>query len=193
MNNLHRVFIAINLPEKIKNRLGLFQDRWPELPAKWTRVESLHIALNFLGGANDQEVCEICQNVIEIAKRHDPFDLVLDRIVYGPEGKIPPRMVWAMGEKSEELGRLQRDLENTLYEFAGADSTGGESIGFAPHVTLARLIQAGFRQMEVEEIPVVDEKINNVFLVESIEIMESELKRGGPKYTVLESVRLGEE
>jgi len=29
-------------------------------------------------------------------------------------------------------------------------------------------------------------------MVESIEVMESELKKGGPKYTVLESFKLGE-
>ena len=191
MNNLHRIFISINLPEKLKNELGSLRERWPELPARWAKTENLHITLIFLGSANDQEVCEICKTVAQVAKRHDPFDLNLNRILYGPEGKRP-RMVWVEGERSEELGQLQRDLENTLYEFAGADSKGGENCGFAAHITLARLFQAGFRQMEVEEIPVIDEKINRVFLVESIEIVESEMKRGGPKYTVLESARLGE-
>jgi 2'-5' RNA ligase len=45
--------------------------------------------------------------------------------------------------------------------------------------------------MDQEEIPEVDEIIDLAFTVESIEVMESELKRGGPVYTVLESSNLG--
>ncbi len=190
MNNLHRIFIAINLPENIKLEFARFQDFWPRLPARWTKKENLHVTVDFLGNANDQEVKEICDIAIETAKRHGSFDLWFDRVVFGPLGKMPPRMVWATGKKSEELGALRCDLANSLYEFAGADSNGGD-IGFAPHVTLARIDQSGSRQMEIEEIPMIDEKINNVFLVESIELMESELRRGGPRYTVLESVKLG--
>jgi 2'-5' RNA ligase len=46
--------------------------------------------------------------------------------------------------------------------------------------------------MEREEVPRIDEPINHTFLVESIDVMESELKKGGPKYTILESLKLGE-
>jgi len=47
MNNLHRIFIAINLPEKLKKELSLFQNRWPEIPARWTRPDNLHVTLVF--------------------------------------------------------------------------------------------------------------------------------------------------
>lgn len=192
MKNLHRIFIAINFPEKTRNKLGLFQDRFLDFPAKWVKPQNLHITLNFLGDANDQEVCDICSLVALVAKRHDPFDITLDRICYGPLKKIPPRMIWAVGPKSDELGSLQRDTENTLYEFAGADSDRGKGYDFSPHITLARINQSGIRQMSVEEMPVIEENINYTFMVQSIEVMESEMKRGGPDYTVLESVSLGE-
>lgn len=192
MNNLHRIFIAVSLPEKMKNELGRYQDRWPELPAKWVKADNLHITLNFLGNANDQEVCEICRMAAEVAKRHDPFDLTLNKISYGPDGKIPPKMVWVTGEISPELGGLQKDFESSLYEFCGGEYRDQENYGYAPHITLARLHLAGLAQMEAEEIPAIDEKIGRTFLVESAEVIESEMKKGGPKYTVLESLKLGE-
>ncbi len=192
MANLHRVFIAINLSEKIRRDLAAFGDKYSDLPARWTKPENLHITLIFLGNANDEEVMDICKTTAEIAKRHDPFDVTLNRICYGPEGKMPPRMVWATGSKSVELGSLQMDLNNEFFE-TGIRSEDENSAGreFTPHVTLARIKQNELRQMEQEELPRVDEGIHHTFLVDSIEVMESELKKGGPAYTVLESLKLG--
>jgi len=47
MNSLHRIFIAINLPANLKKELSMAQNRWPELPARWTKPENLHITLLF--------------------------------------------------------------------------------------------------------------------------------------------------
>ncbi|PIX88575.1 MAG: hypothetical protein COZ30_00470, partial [Candidatus Nealsonbacteria bacterium CG_4_10_14_3_um_filter_36_16] len=55
------------------------------------------------------------------------------------------------------------------------------------HITLGRIKQWEFRQIEPEERPEVNEEINLTFEVNSIEVMESELKRGGSEYTILES------
>lgn len=193
MNNLHRVFVAINLPPDVRQKLSVREERWPELPAKWTRVENLHVTLVFLGNANDQEVVEICKTVSEISGKHEPFVLELNRICYGPQGKTPPRMVWAVGPKSDELGNLQDGIENALYDMGRNNLEKNGTRAFAPHVTLARLNQFGIRKMDIEEVPDISEDVSHKFLVESIEVMESELKRGGPVYTVLESARLGEE
>jgi len=196
MNNLHRIFIAINLPDRVKKELASYQDRWPELPAHWTRLENLHITLNFLGNANDQEICEICREVTGVVKRHEVFDLSLNRVVYGPtrdSRRVPPRMVWAVGDKSAALGALQKDLESTLYEFCGGEYRESENYSFAPHVTLARLKQTELHQIDPEEIPEIDEGIREGFLVESIEVMESQLRKGGPVYNILESLNLGGE
>ena len=205
MRNLHRLFIAVNLPENLRRYLAEFSQKWPELPAKWAKSENLHITLNFLGNANDEELSEICRCAIEVARRHDPFVLGLNRIVYGPQGQFSrcqknedlsryPRMVWAMGEKSQEIGNLQKDLESSLFEFSGARYQKNDpDYAFRPHVTLARLIQTDLRHIDPEEIPAVDEKIAKTFTAESIEVMESELRRGGPIYTVLESAKLGQD
>ena len=61
---------------------------------------------------------------------------------------------------------------------------------FAPHITLARISAFEFRAVEPEEVPEVNEALDLPFTVESIEVMESEMKRGGPVYTVLESHQL---
>lgn len=184
----HRIFIAINLPEDIKKKLLEYQLRWPELPARWTKKDNLHITLAFLGYLTDEEVLEICKIVKEVAPKYEPFLINLKRIIYGPPKK-PPRMIWAEGEKTEELGKLQKDLENAL-EGISKELSEEQGRGYAPHITLSRIKQWEFRQIEPEESPEINEEINLSFEVNSIEVMESQLKKGGLEYTILESIRL---
>ncbi|MFA6375824.1 MAG: RNA 2',3'-cyclic phosphodiesterase [Candidatus Paceibacterota bacterium] len=194
----HRVFIAISLPEKIRKLLGAVQDRYLDLPARWVWPDNFHVTLVFLGNTGDQEVMDVCRAAGEIARRHEPFDFTFDRVCYGPIGKELPRMVWAVGEKSPGLNVLQMDLQNTFFESglsAEALAEAGhsdEEKSFTAHITLARLRQAELRQMDQEQALSIDEKIGRTFLVESIEVMESESKKGGMAYTVLESFKLGE-
>ena len=96
-------------------------------------------------------------------------------------------MIWAEGEKSKELALLREDLEKSLTEkvrFVPENRT------FAPHITLARISAWEWKGIEPEERPEINEKIDLLFTVESIEVMESELHRGGPVYTILESFKL---
>lgn len=160
----HRVFIAINLPEDIKKSLAPFQKKWPELPVRWTKPANLHITLDFLGYVVDEELIEVCKNTKELADKHSSFEVKLSKICYGPPNK-PPRMIWAIGPEVKE-------------------------ISLVPHITLGRIRQWEWQRIEPEERPVVDGDINLSFSVDSIEVMESVLKRGGPEYVILESYNL---
>jgi len=182
MNQRHRIFIAINLPEEIRKKLAEYQEKWPELPVRWTKVENLHITLVFIGYASNEELLEVCKITKEVALRHSPFDINLIKICYGPTGKESPRMIWAVGEKSDAFASLKNNLDKSL-----ATSEGRE---FSPHITLGRIRKWDWQRIEPEERPVIEEDINLSFSVESIEIMESVLKRGGPEYAILESYNL---
>lgn len=187
MEKRHRIFIAINLPEEIKKELFAYSEKWPELPAKWTAKDNLHITLEFLGNLTDEEIGEVCMAVKDVVERHNCFNLNINQILYGPPNKMPPRMVWAEGEKSKELSLLREDLEKSLMQKV---SFVPEERSFAPHITLARISAWEFKGIEPEERPEINEKTELIFTVESIEVMESELHRGGPQYTILESHNL---
>lgn len=190
MQKKHRVFIAINLPEDIKKELFSYSEKYLDLPAKWTVKDNLHVTLEFLGDLTDQELGEVCLAVKEVAEKSESFSLNLNQIVYGPPRRgsgQAPRFVWVVGEKSKELANLRRDLEEVLLEKV---SFVPEERAFAPHITLARISAWAWRGIELEERPEINENIDLAFSVESIEVMESELRRGGPVYTILESHQL---
>jgi 2'-5' RNA ligase len=164
-----RIFIAINLPDDVKKRLAEYQEKIdrlfePPSPVRWTRKDSLHITLEFLGYLTDDEIMKACQETEDFAKKHKTFSITLNKIIYGPPQK-PPRMIWAVGERIKELNLV-------------------------PHITLGRIRMMSFRQIEPDERPQIEEEINLSFEVSSVEVMESHLKHIGPDYTILESCPL---
>jgi len=185
-----RIFIAINLPQEIKNELKKFQKFFSELPARWVKPENLHITLAFLGYVRDEDLPKIIEITKEVALRHQPFSINLIKICYAPPKVKPPRMVWAVGEKNEELGNLQNDLQDSLTRINIPQLREKRERAFIPHITLARIRKWEFKQMEPDERPRINNDINLSFNVNSIEVMESHLKRTGAEYDILESALL---
>lgn len=200
-----RVFIAINLPEEIKNQLIAFQKKWPTLPIRWTKKENIHITLVFLGYLDENQLSETIQTTKEIASNHKPLAVSFEKIHYGPPGKMPPRMVWVQIQKNPELLTLQKDLEKQLLSLPSfkyksrapqqdnrtlkkvQDKRGGAR-EYSPHITLGRIKQWEFRRLD--QRPEIDEEISLSFAVDSVEVMESRLKRGGAEYSTLGSFLL---
>jgi len=176
-----RIFIAVNLPESAKEKLLAYQKRWPELPARWTSKENLHLTLAFLGNTSDKELAEVCRLTQEVGARHSRFELKVNHLQYGPDAKRP-RMIWALIEKSPELLELQKDVVRALHA--------EEEQNFIPHLTLARLRTFELQRMEVEELPDVNEEISVSFEVQSVEVMESRLRRSGSEYSIIQSFML---
>lgn len=202
----HRIFIAINLPEDIRKRLVSYQEQIEELftpyrtrsgtgPARWTKPENLHITLVFLGYLSDEEMVKVCEITREVASKNRSFFIHLNKICYAPPKKMPPRMVWAEGacpelvegKNIDKLTKLRNNLENSL---ASDLRYKKENRPFSPHITLARISKWDFRRIEPEDRPQVETALSLTFEVNSIEVMESQLKRGGSEYTILESCQL---
>ncbi|MBD3282566.1 MAG: RNA 2',3'-cyclic phosphodiesterase [Candidatus Portnoybacteria bacterium] len=186
-----RIFIAINLPTKAKNTLIKHQRKWQDFfiqkgeedilnGIRWTIKPNLHITLLFIGYVTDDETYEICEKVKEQAKKFNLFLINLNKIILGPPSR-KPRMIWAQGEKSEKLAQLQSKIQTTI------EGHENKIKPFKPHVTMAR-----FKPFVLKKLPEIDEKTSIQIPVETIEIMQSNLKRTGAEYSVLESIQLGE-
>jgi len=188
-----RLFIAINLPEEVKIKLLKYQEKCLSTEAlaevedkiSWVRKNNLHITLVFIGYASDDETYEIAKSMREVAKKHEPFFINLKRIIAGPPDGMP-RMFWVEGEKSQKLADLQRDLENAI---SGQNFAQKEVRAYSPHITLARFKYDVAKK--IKEMGNIEEIINYQIPVNSIELMQSDLRRTGPIYTILELVELG--
>ena len=91
-------------------------------------------------------------------------------------------MFWVQGEKNEDLGKLQGELTEKIEQRSGARFD-----AYRPHITLAR-----FKHPLLKSLPKVDESFHAQIAVEAVDIMQSNLKRAGAEYSILESIPLGE-
>ncbi len=180
----HRIFIAINLPEEIKEELKTvllsLKKNLKRYPLKWVKDNQLHVTLHFLGNLTDKQVGQVKEILAFIIPKHEKMRLKLGQIGFFP-GAQKPRVVFVGLNDSGEVERIQAEMGK---ELAG--------LGFEidrrpwhPHVTLVRANGAVRAELFAkQEIRAME------FGVGSIKLMESELKPDGAEYTILESFKL---
>ncbi len=200
----HRVFIAINLPQEVKDELGralasLKRDL-KQAPIRWAAADKIHTTLHFLGDLTDEQVEEVGDILAKVTPKYGKFKIKLGQIGFFPH-KFRPRVVFVDERCPDEIGDLQaeigKELENLGYKV--------DSRPWHPHLTLGRIRlrpdfikdrdkpRQGFggqvngsvhaKDFEKQEIRPME------FEVESVELMESELSPDGAKYTVLKSFK----
>ncbi|MDI6871325.1 MAG: RNA 2',3'-cyclic phosphodiesterase [Bacillota bacterium] len=183
-----RVFIAVDIPAALQGKLSSVADRLRRLPgdARWVSAPHLHLTLRFLGEIDPAQLPSVSAVVGKVAARHGPFPVTLAGLGLFPE-RGAPHVVWLGVERGRvELSALQRDLQTEL-ELSGFAP---EERPFTPHLTLARLRTAdpaAWREAVCRfgRDPVLS------FEVRDIRVMNSELTRRGPIYTVLSVAPLG--
>lgn len=124
-----RLFVALPLPDPIRQQLNLLQFLLP-LPRR-VPPENLHLTLAFLGDTPTDRA-EDAHHALE-AIRAPAFPLALAGV--GAFGEAQPRLVYAGVAPSPELLHLQRKIDTALRR-AGLSP---ERRRFHPHVTLARV------------------------------------------------------
>lgn len=186
---IRRIFIAIALPEQIKEEIARIQSGY-NLPVTWVKPENLHITLLFLGAVRADRVSQISLIVEKIAARHKPFSLFFGRIGYGPDSSIPPRLVWLEGEHNGDFENLKKDIDQALKK-KNLYYLSGQTSDIKIHVTLGRIKQWEWSKVSPEERESVDQNTSFQLSVNEILIMESKLSPGRPpKYLLLQKINL---
>ncbi|PYP84157.1 MAG: RNA 2',3'-cyclic phosphodiesterase [Candidatus Angelobacter sp. Gp1-AA117] len=186
-----RIFVALDIPEEIRTRLGEYIERVRHLApdAPWVKPESLHVTLKFIGEAKDARVEEV-KNVLKQIKAQ-PFDVTFPDVGFFPNHNSG-RVFWAGVDGGEALPELAGSIDQAL-EKIGIEA---EKRAYHPHLTLARAgTRSGayqvFKQLprgiDPEEHPQFGTMTAREFF-----LYKSELLRGGARYTKLERFPLGE-
>lgn len=184
-----RLFIAINLPENIKDEIAKKVDALKSgfsFPIRFLNRENWHLTLVFLGYQDVQDIEAIMNAIQATAQRSTAEPLVeLTTISYGPideRRKTAPRMIWLNGSvrTSEKLSAIKKSLEANLR--ANGVNFQNDYPNFHAHLTLAR-----FLSQPRANLPPIEKPINLKFTARSLDIMQSHLKRSGAQYEVLQS------
>ncbi|XOF34845.1 MAG: RNA 2',3'-cyclic phosphodiesterase [Candidatus Electrothrix sp. YB6] len=125
-----RLFIALDLPETLRERLQLICCGLPG--ARWVPPEQYHLTLHFIGEVDGAELRNIrdCLATVE----SEPFSLQPEGIGFFPPRK-KPHTLWVGVRQEEQLTCLHNRIGSALIGI-GMEL---EKRKFAPHITLARL------------------------------------------------------
>ena len=181
-----RLFVALNLPKKERDRIYRVSRllRECELPVRWVEPEHYHVTLKFLG-----EVPEDRMDGVQDALNHVGSTTVkLDLAVEG-FGAFPtirrPQVIWVGIEPSPALRCLKQDVEWALMG-CGFER---ETRAFHPHLTLGRADAKGgagaFRGLDDKAASLT---YQGQVKVRKLDLMRSQLsKSGAARYTLQHS------
>lgn len=124
-----RLFVALEIPERVKERLSMIGGGVPG--ARWMTDDQLHLTLRFIGEVDDHVAHDIDDTLVGL--RAPAFTLELAGV--GEFGSKYPRALWAGVRPNDALMHLQRKIETALQRIG----LPAEARKFSPHVTLARL------------------------------------------------------
>ena len=183
-----RLFIAINIPKKEKDRIHRaargMRDR--DFPVRWVKPELFHLTLKFLGDVQPESCSKIERAMEAVAGTTRAFLMEI-----GGFGAFPtirrPNVLWVGVDASPALRCLKQDLEWALSEH-GFER---ETRAFHPHFTLGRAASengaGAFRGLDDLASEVNYEGEVKVW---KTDLMESHLSSSGPRYEVLSSFPL---
>ncbi len=168
---MHRLFIAIRPPERIRDLLVDAMDDSADF--RWVNDEQLHLTLRFAGEVDRPVADDLAYALSRI--RLDRFQIRVKGV-----GRFEQRnagALWAGVEPKEQLAALAAKIERAC-QSAGLDP---EHRSFHPHITLARW--RGRRTREVEGFLERHATLNSdPFDVDCFILFESRLSRHGAHY-----------
>ena len=181
-----RTFIAIDIPENIKDSIELYVSPLKGERAKitWVKSGNVHITLKFLGEIPEEKVPEIYKCLEKCVKGLKPFEVEITGAGGFPDMRRP-RIIWVGLKKgTDELKKLANSIDDELSNLDFEK----EKRGFKPHLTIGRV-------KYINDISGFIDKMSRLkfeggtFTADEIFIIKSELKPTGAVYTKLESIK----
>ncbi len=186
-----RAFIAIELPERIKDFLSRIQGQLKSAGAdvKWVEPQNIHLTLKFLGEINEERLVRSAQILEEITRGKNSFQIRLSSV--GAFPKISsPRVVWVGIDKGDsETKEIARALEEAI-EKIGISK---EDRPFSSHITIGRARSSLNRDKLVVILNKLADNLGGEspeFTVTKIALFKSTLTPKGPIYEALKEAIL---
>lgn len=183
-----RTFIAIALPEQIKDTLAALEQELKKTNAdvKWVTPENIHLTLKFLGEIDEKKLEKIKLILDETAKDRPGFLLGLSGV--GAFPKInSPRVIWAGVSKGEaEVRQIAGELEEKIASVGIAK----EKRPFSGHITIGRTRSSLNQEKLVKGLENLAGFLNQEFPVNKITLFKSTLTPLGPNYEILKETAL---
>ncbi|MCK9615867.1 MAG: RNA 2',3'-cyclic phosphodiesterase [Candidatus Omnitrophica bacterium] len=174
-----RLFIAIDIPEDLKEKLSRAVTRLKkcDLDAKWVNTSNIHMTLKFLGEVSEEQLDKIKNIIKTTAGNFSQLELNVGSFGFFPN-ETSPRVFFISTDNEEILKNISLQLEDKL-ESLGFPKEGR----FKSHLTIARFRTK--RNIDCLKNEMKGMTIEAKFAVSEIILFKSLLKPTGPVYEKL--------
>ncbi len=175
-----RLFISIPVDQFIIKKINtkLYNLNLPWEKIKKIKPENIHITLKFLGDTSIEKIPIIIASLQQATKEFGGLNLEIEKT--NIFNKNNPRTLVLIFKENKNLNKLFIKIEEILFNNGISNK---ENKKFKPHITIAR-IKKPSKLKEFKEY--INYKIQGNSEVSYIELIESEITKKGPNYTVLQ-------
>ena len=166
-----RCFVAVDVPEELKEKLVKAQEEFSAFDAKLVEPKNLHFTLKFLGEVSEDQLKDVEQKLSNIANNTPCFNIQLSGIDVFPNLSYI-RVVW-VGALSDDFINLHKNVAKAL-ENIGKPGT--------PHLTIARIRSPRGKEIIAKIVKRYENESFGTMLVDKISLKMSTLTPKGPVY-----------
>jgi 2'-5' RNA ligase len=175
-----RCFVAVDLPEEIKEKIQETQRQFSNFDAKLVEKQNLHFTLKFLGEIDDEQIKKIEQILAELANKTPSFTVLINGMGAFPNLSYI-RVVW-IGAVSDEFINLHKAVSAALGSIGKNEAK--------PHLTIARIRSPRNKETIARIIKRYEKESFGSMLVDRIILKKSTLTPRGPIYENLKILEL---
>ncbi len=179
-----RLFIAVPIDMDIKKKLQSIREALARVDGRLSIVplENLHFTLKFIGWVEEKEQEKIRKRILSLTKTIKPFEIKVSGLDAFPSSNRPT-VIWA--GVSKELTEIAQLFNLSLpYHQESRESLA--------HLTLARVkhLEENGREQIKDIIKKHGKDFFGQMIVDKVVLYQSELRKTGPIYTLLEEFKL---
>jgi len=192
MQDVWRLFAAIEIPPEVRDRVAAVRDRLRDAGwrAKWVNPEGTHLTLKFYGNVPVDDIPALREALRPAVATSRPFTIEAAGAGAFPNPRRPTGAVARCCRRCPSAGRaaaVRRAGQR------GAGVSPRRSARFHPHLTLARV-----RPEDLGSLRDVERRLAEIgalpplpIPVDRVTLFRSELRRTGAVYTVVDEFPLG--
>jgi RNA 2',3'-cyclic 3'-phosphodiesterase len=185
-----RLFIAIAIPDPIKQQIKVTQDQLHQCfnrdPVRWTKPDQFHLTLRFLGDVEAGSVEPLVHSLRTVCQSIHSLELRAHGVGFFPNARAP-RVIWVGVQNSaERLVLLQQAVQQATLAFTREKP----EERFSGHITLGRIKNPG--REEAVLLASAAQRFSTTLFGEwtalEIHLMRSQLSSQGTEHAVLAAV-----
>ena len=181
-----RVFLAVEIDEKLLDKISTVQKKFMECeaPIKYVETKNLHCTLKFFGEIDDNKLNDIVEAIENKINNHDPFKINIKKSGVFPNERYI-RVIWLGIEDPQPFSNLQKDLDQDFIKMGFKKEK-----SYVPHLTLGRVKGAKNKAALLSKLKDLEDVEIGEMDIKKIVLKKSELTPQGPVYTTIKEFDL---